>query len=184
MLVTSDNIVTQEDVEKWPYLSDVQIPSIEANVDLLIGTNAPWLLEPWEVVNSRGNGPYAVKTVLGWVVNGPLQAGNGSENGPPVACVIRISVCRLKQMLINQYNHDFNERNSEERAMSREDVRFMKIMEESAQLVDGNYSVKMPFKRDQLALPNNLSVVKQHLLGLQMRFTKNQAFHRVHQILH
>lgn len=39
MPVTTSNIVTQEELQKWPYLSDVQIPCIHANVDLLIGTN-------------------------------------------------------------------------------------------------------------------------------------------------
>lgn len=48
----------------------ILIQSIKANVDLLIGTNAPKLLERWEVINSQENGPYAVKIVLGWVVNG------------------------------------------------------------------------------------------------------------------
>ncbi len=178
MPVTSDNIVTQEDIVKWPYLSEVQIPSIEANVDLLIGTNAPKLLEPWEVVNSRGNGPYAVRTVLGWVINGPLQAGNGCENGLHVASVNRISVSRLEEMLSNQYNHDFNERISEGKGMSREDVRFLKIMDESIQLLNGHYSVKLPFRKDQVTLPNNLCVIKQRLLGLKRRFRKDDLFHK------
>ena len=73
MPVTTDNMVTPEDLTKWPYLAKVNIPSIKASVDLLIGTNAPRLLEPWEVINSCGNGPYAVKTVLGWVVNGQME---------------------------------------------------------------------------------------------------------------
>lgn len=178
MPVTSDNIVTQEDVLKWPYLSNVQVPSIEANVDLLIGTNASKLLEPWEVINSRGNGPYAVKTILGWVVNGPLQASSVAENGLSVASVNRISVSRLEEMLSNQYNHDFNEQNSEQQGMSREDLRFLKIMDDSAQLVNGHYSVKMPFRNDQFALPNNLCVVKQRLLGLQRRFQRDATFHK------
>lgn len=48
MPVTLDNMVTPEDLASWPYLSKVRIPSIKANVDLLIGTNAPKVLEPWE----------------------------------------------------------------------------------------------------------------------------------------
>ncbi len=76
MPVTSDNIITQEDLARWPYLSTIQIPCIKASVDLLIGSNAPKLLEPWDIVNSCGGGPYAIKTVLGWVINGPVQGSN------------------------------------------------------------------------------------------------------------
>lgn len=34
-----------------------QIQEIETDVDLLIGTNAPYLMEPLEIINSRANGP-------------------------------------------------------------------------------------------------------------------------------
>ncbi len=96
MPVTVDNMVTPEELAKWPYLSKVNIPTINANVELLIGTNAPKILEPWEVVNSRGSGPYAVKTVLGFVVNGPLNGNSGvSEVELPLAMVNRISLCKL-----------------------------------------------------------------------------------------
>lgn len=46
------------------------LPTINAEIGLLIGTNIPKALEPWQVINSKGNGPYAFKTALGWVVNG------------------------------------------------------------------------------------------------------------------
>jgi len=60
---------------------------------MLIGTNAPKLLEPWEIVNSRGGGPYAIRTVLGWVINGPLNGnGNAVEVARPSVLVNRISV--------------------------------------------------------------------------------------------
>lgn len=69
------------------------------------------VLEPWEVVNSKEDGPYEIRTVLGWVVNGPLQDGESSrpKTGFSVAAVNRISVCKLEEMLSNQYSHDFNE---------------------------------------------------------------------------
>lgn len=123
MPVTVDDMVTLKNLANWPYLSKVHIPSITANVGLLIGTNAPKLLEPWEVVNSHGNGPYAVWTVLGWVVNGPLNGNSGApEEELPSAMVDRISVCKLEEMLTNQYNQEFNERKLEKREMSREDL--------------------------------------------------------------
>lgn len=70
MPVTKQDMVMSEDLVKWPYLSKINLTSINAEVDLLIGNNAPKLLEPWEVINSQGNGPYGVRTVPGWVVNG------------------------------------------------------------------------------------------------------------------
>lgn len=51
---TINNIITTEEVDKRPYMSDVHIPRITANVYLLIGTNAPKILEPWEVITATG----------------------------------------------------------------------------------------------------------------------------------
>lgn len=55
--MSMDNIATEGDLAKWPYLAKVKIPSIKANMDLLIGSNAPKMLEPWEVIHSQGGGP-------------------------------------------------------------------------------------------------------------------------------
>lgn len=71
MPVNTDSIANEKDLTRWPYLHKVETPSIRASVDLLIGSNAPKLLEPLEVIPSQRNGPYAIRTSLGWVVNGP-----------------------------------------------------------------------------------------------------------------
>ena len=63
----------QEDIQKWPYLHNVRLPHIDAEIGLLIGNNVHEAFEPWKVIQSQSNGPYAVKTVLGWTVNGPLR---------------------------------------------------------------------------------------------------------------
>lgn len=48
MPVSTNNIVTEEVLRKWPYQSRVHIPSLKLNTDLLIESNAPTLLEPWD----------------------------------------------------------------------------------------------------------------------------------------
>ena len=51
----------------------MKIPNIEADVGLLIGSDdAPEILEPKQVIPSQNGGPYATRTTLSWVVNGPL----------------------------------------------------------------------------------------------------------------
>ena len=179
MPVTTNNIITTEELDKWSYLSDVHIPHIKANVDLLIGTNAPKLLEPWEVINSHGNGPYAIITVLGWIVNGPLSGSSGAlETEFLSATVNRISVRKLEEMLTSQYMHDFNEKAYDKEEMSREDMRFLEIVSHSAKLQDGHYSLKMPFRKEHPTFSNNLSMAKQRLLGLKRRFQRDERFHQ------
>ncbi len=55
MPVTTNNIISEEELAKWSYLKNVQIPRINTHVDLLIGTNASRLMEPWEVINRNSS---------------------------------------------------------------------------------------------------------------------------------
>ena len=41
-------------------------------VSLLIGANCVRSLEPREVISSQNGSPYALKTLLGWCVVGPM----------------------------------------------------------------------------------------------------------------
>lgn len=73
---------------------------INATIGLLIGVNAPKALEPWRIINSEGDGPYAVKTLLGWVINGPLGQG-GIENDKDTSVQVnRLTVANLENLLM------------------------------------------------------------------------------------
>ena len=52
-------------VELSPYMEDVE-------VGLLIGLNCPSALRPREIVYGGESDPYAVRSLLGWYINGPL----------------------------------------------------------------------------------------------------------------
>ena len=123
MPVSRLNIPRQEDVGMWSYLRNGKLHDINADVDLLIGTDAEKVMEPWELINSQGEGPYAVRTRVGWVINGPLRGGDNNQvkTGCSVVTTNHISVAHLEEMLIKQYNQDFNENTLEEQLeLSRE----------------------------------------------------------------
>lgn len=97
--VSRKNIPSQDDIKRWPYLNDVRVPTINVGVGLLIGSNVHQALEPWQVVNSRGNGPYAVRTALGRIINGPFQEHTDTEDrGCSQATVNRISIENVEQL--------------------------------------------------------------------------------------
>ena len=85
--------------------------------------NVSKALEPWELVNSQGDGSYAVKPKLGWVVNGPLN-GCSMDSCPRVTANI-ISIANLEELLLQQYDHDFSESSEDKIEMSFEDNGFM-----------------------------------------------------------
>lgn len=62
------------------------IPCQLGKFEFLMGKNVPRALEPLEVICSIDNGPNAIKTILRWTLNGPLEARN-SDKGPGVWCL-------------------------------------------------------------------------------------------------
>lgn len=176
--VKEGNIPKQEDIEKWAYLHEVRLPHIKAAVGLLIGMNAHKAMEPWKVINSISNGPYAVKTVLGWIVNGPKEESiKTRESGIQSYTVNRTSVEKIEDLLVKQFNIDFPERRYEDNSeMSQEDRQFMTSVTKSTQFLDGHY-MRLPLKDDKVKMPNNRDVAEQRLRSLQKRLRKYPDFY-------
>lgn len=109
--VQEENIPRQQHLHKWPHLSDISLPHIDAEVGLLIGANNPKVMEPWHIINSQNDGPYAVKTILGWMVCGPVKNDKmiSSTDETTHYSINWISVMEIEQLLVQQYNTDFPE---------------------------------------------------------------------------
>ena len=72
--LSSSNLVTEEEVQKWPHLKDLPLHHAEIDdVTLLIGQDCPEALIPLTTVPGRKGEPYAVRTRLGWSVGGPVS---------------------------------------------------------------------------------------------------------------
>ena len=72
--VSRNDVPSVEDIRKWSHLKDIKLDRIDAEVDLLLGINVPKAMEPWDVIPSNNDGPFAMKTIFGWVINGPLES--------------------------------------------------------------------------------------------------------------
>lgn len=62
--------------------------------------------------------------------------------------------------------------------MSHEDKRFLQIANDPVSLRDGHYVLNLPFRKDDVQMPNNCHIVMQRLLGLQRKFKTNKSFHK------
>lgn len=176
---SKENIPTQEDVDRWPHLRGVRIPSINADIGLLIGTDVAKALEPKEVIRSVKDGPYAVRTALGWTVNGPLRENfrSWTKNGYPQIQMNRISVARLEDLWTQQLKYDFPENaQGEQLEMSKEDQLFMERVSKSAKLVNGHYSIGLPLKNKDVKMPNNRAMAEQRVLNMKKKLQRNQTF--------
>ena len=151
--VAAENVATQDDIDRWPHLSGIQLPKVDANVGLLIGSDAPEVLEPKEVRPSSQGGPYATRTVFGWVVNGPL--GRVQSSCTSTANFIKADL-ELNEQFRSYCNREFNDSvYTCEPSLSQNDKRALEIMNETAILMNGHYEIALPWKNDPPGLDNN-----------------------------
>ena len=88
----------------------------------------------------------------------------------------------VKEIPARLYNQEFTESVSSEgkseNGMSVEDVKFMKIMEDGAKMVNKHYQIPLPFRNPNIELPNNRYQAWQGLPHLQKKFNKNKEFEK------
>ena len=128
------DVMNGEELRDWPYLEKVAktLPGVkDIPLGLLIGNNCPKAQEPVEVVSSQGNGPYATRTRLGWCVSAASQDEEGSRK---IKCNrIRVVETRVRDTSISTalqeiWRTDFVEKESEKKALSKEDNKFLNEM--------------------------------------------------------
>lgn len=77
--IDTENLPTVNDIQRWPYLRDIDLPVMEKEEDLLlIGTDIPEAF--WVSEERRGHRkePYAIRSPFGWTVMGPMGGGGGA----------------------------------------------------------------------------------------------------------
>ncbi|XP_071092716.1 uncharacterized protein [Haliotis cracherodii] len=182
MPISTSTVPKEKFIHQWSHLQDVTLPPIDAEIGLLIGNNVPRAMEPYEIINSDGNGPYAVRTILGWIVNGLVQ----ESESPSEISVNRTDVLgdeKLDLQLIGYFNREFNERISNDQPeMSRDDKQFLDIMNSSKTLTGGHYQMSLPFKDAQLDFPNNKLQAEQRAISLKKKFKKNENFYEDYKV--
>ncbi|XP_068234192.1 uncharacterized protein [Palaemon carinicauda] len=120
-------------------------------------------LQPLEVVPTSGYGPFAVRYLHGWTVNGPVHV-KFSSNG--VSChrllvsdVQHVTDCITVESIRKYFELDFSERDlgsvPDERGLSFEDTRFVKRCQDDIEFRDGHFQLPMPFRDPNVNLPNN-----------------------------
>ena len=60
--------------------------------------------------------------------------------------------------------------------VSKDDKVFLKTVEESASKSGNHYVIPLPFKKENLIIPNNRKQATQRIIYLKRRFNKDSAF--------
>jgi len=173
--VTAQSGVTAEDVSKWPHLRGIDLvgSSMLNRVDILNGQDMPEALTPLEVRRGGSRAPYAVKTVFGWTVQGPVGRSQQAE-----AIVNFVKDEALQESLDRFWKLDSTENIAEDtKEMSQEDMSAVSLMERTVKYEDSHYEIAIPFKKQDVNLPDNRQAAEIRLHGLSKRLSHNAALH-------
>ena len=170
-----DEIPRPEELQGWSHLQIIRkhVPPYMEDVEtgLLIGLNCPSAVRPRDIVCGNENEPYAVRSLLGWHVNGPVNQKSSKQvhcnriqilksnsedsvNGYIVAKT-EVKERLTPQVVSRMFEVDFAEREYGV-ALSREDRQFLKIVEDGIHHRDDmHYEMPLPFRERNVQLPNN-----------------------------
>ena len=181
------------------------IPPLQGcEVGLLIGYNCVKALTPNDIIVPTGNGPYGQRTDLGWGivghVNGTWQDADGDNVGISHRIVAKDVASELavhngaehhrvmfslrnkikeiidQNSILNMFELDFSENCRKSESLSRDDMKFIHIMEKGIRLENGHYEMPLPFRDDMPSLPKNKEVALRHLQCLRKRFHKDKRY--------
>ena len=160
--IPSRCLSVEADTGKHPHLVDLPLNPMGHNeVEVLIGMDNAQLLKPLEVRNGKGvSEPYAVRTYLGWVVQGP----SGRETHEVYAHLVT-----LERQVENLWRLEAED---DRRGMSVEDEKVIRLWDSEVRYEDGHYSLPIPWRDGRPDFPNNEYMAKCRLAGLTRRLTK------------
>ncbi|XP_011669772.2 uncharacterized protein LOC100889397 [Strongylocentrotus purpuratus] len=178
--ISTANMAREEDISKYQHLCGIDLPVTGKNqVTILIGQDVPEALMPLEIKAGKPGEVYAVKTILGWTLNGPL--GNGSSLQSFQASSSFISddgnmlleeqVHKFWKLEGTEYLHD------NERSMSINDQKALKTWQEGVCRDGDHYQLPIPFRKRPEDLPNNIQVALTRLESLKRRLVKDDCLH-------
>ena len=80
-------------------------------------------------------------------------------------------------MIQQMYNHEFTESqylvNKNVADISQEDLKFIEVLKNGAELVGGHYQVSLPFRKNEVNLPNRRSQPEKRFACLEKKLSKN-----------
>jgi len=167
-----NQIPTPDVASKWPHLEKIvdKLYPYQSNTDvaLLIGCNCPRAIKPREVILGKGDDPYAVRTLLGWGIIGPVtpyqESQDKDEEAESATCnrimsheigndapsdLQFISVAQSKEEItsyaVKMFEADFSERGPAAEALSKEERKFLTIDGKGIRhCEDGHYDMPLP----------------------------------------
>ena len=161
-----------EKISGWPHLTDLPVKDIDGEVLILIGCDVPeahWVLE--QRLGGRKH-PYAVRTLLGWVIFGPSSYTTYQTRS--VNCVTA-EESTLTDQLMKMYDAEFADVQLLDKGISADDADAVAIVESGTRFVDGHFVVPLPWRKEVTMGTSNYASALTRLHNLKRRLSRDET---------
>ena len=168
------------DLKKYPHLCDIPLCQEVAHVKLLIGQDNAEALVPIQLERGGKGEPFAVRTLFGWSLNGPI-----SSSGPAgkhvvnnfISCHVNVSHDLLEDKISELWKVENEGLSDEKEAWSEDDRQVVKLWDAKVAFQDGHYVLPIPW-REHAYFPDNVSLAMSRLQSLRRSLDKRGLFEK------
>ena len=211
--VNRDHIPSRETAKGWKHLEKIaqeMLPKANYEIGLLVGYECEKAFEPVNFIPACNEGPFAVKTDLGWSIIGRTSTNDHNDDDEQGKIIhshrivtketipnaihhretveFSVKTTNVKEVInprdiIKVLESDFIERKEhEKKPISYEDKKFLDILSEGIHVRDdSHFEMPLPFKEPHPRLPNNKKQAEIRLLQLKRRLGQSENFGRTTQ---
>ena len=157
--------------KEWKHLRGINFVEPQGEeVTILLGCDVP---EAHWVFDQRISGrkqPYAIRTLFGWILCGPLKDRYNTQTSINLFCC---DVHSLSNHIKLIYNHEFGDTLDMSEAYSIQEKKALSIISEGTSYNNGHFVIPLPWKNRSTVIPVNLSLAHKRLNYLRGRFHRD-----------
>ena len=163
------------DCSKYAHLSDIRWPVMHNNnVSLLLGQDCSDALIPVTVRVGNRDEPFATKTMFGWSLNGCVPDG-GRHKETKAICNF-ILTADVEKSITKLWEIEDDHKDLSPNTLSADDERVLSMWNTKYKHTDGHYVLPVPWKSNDIILPNNLAMAVSRLRSTQRSLVKKGIY--------
>ena len=154
---------------EWSHVQNLELPDCSGKqVELLLGANVLEAVLQLDVRKGKSDQPVAIKTVFGWTLTGTVK-GFIPERKRQVMHISKTAPEDELSNMLQQWwtTESFGSKFEGDDAKSPEDIRAVKVMENTTKKLDNRYETGLLWKSDDVRLPCNKAVATNRLRSLE-----------------
>ena len=168
-------------VSSYGHLKYLRFPPLEGTevIDLLIGQDHSEALIPLEIRRGNQGDPFAIRSMLGWCLNGPAHVPrmNGGIVSNFISASVSDSSCCGVQEDVDRLWRIENE-SIDDVSLSRQDRMVKDLWDEKTTIVNGHYEIPIPWVDSSENFPNNVNLALTRLKSLTTRLNRENLVNR------